>query len=85
MWLPVRVAGDPESVVKRVRFIATLSPSFAPACPSIHSVSVCFATSAMDSLGQARERVVDLAELAAHISEIAQDQFGSRPGLWTKA
>ncbi|CAK9018450.1 unnamed protein product [Durusdinium trenchii] len=27
---------------------------------------------------KARERVVDLAELAAHISEIAQDQFGSR-------
>eukprot|EP00913_Durusdinium_trenchii_P035883 g33576.t1 len=27
---------------------------------------------------KARQRVVDLAELAAHISEIAQDQFGSR-------
>ena len=29
---------------------------------------------------QARERVVDLAELSMHISEIAQDQYGSRPG-----
>ena len=29
---------------------------------------------------QARERVVDLAELSMHISEIAQDQYGSRSG-----
>ena len=27
---------------------------------------------------QARERLVDLAELSGHISEIAQDQYGSR-------
>ena len=27
---------------------------------------------------EARERLVDLAELSGHISEIAQDQYGSR-------
>ena len=32
---------------------------------------------------QARERVVDLAELSLHIIEIAQDQYGSRLGEMT--